>query len=134
MQDRDDLLLTARVAHLATAGRDGRPHVVPVCFAYVGDAVYTPIDLKPKRSSDPRALRRVRNVEENARASVLVDRYDEDWTKLAYVLIEGAAGLVADRDEAQRAERALREKYAQYADVPIVAVLRVRAERIVRWP
>lgn len=107
---------------------------MPICFAFVDGVLYTPIDRKPKRSADPRALRRVRNITETGRAAVVVDRWDEDWTRLAYVLVEGEAGLVDDPEEARRAERALVAKYAQYRGVGIGAVLRVRAERTVRWP
>ncbi|HYY54733.1 MAG TPA: TIGR03668 family PPOX class F420-dependent oxidoreductase [Candidatus Dormibacteraeota bacterium] len=134
MPPSDDLLHTGRVAHLATADRGGRPHVVPVCFAYLDGTVYTPLDLKPKRSSDPRHLRRVRNVLANRRAALVVDRYDEDWSRLAYVLVEGEAALVVDADEEQRAIAALRSKYAQYRDMPIVGMLRLRVEHVVAWP
>lgn len=134
MPRSDDLLQSGRVAHLATADRAGRPHVVPVCFVYLDGTLYTPLDLKPKRSTDPKRLRRVRNILETRRAAVLVDRYDEDWSRLAYVLVEGEAALVNDAAEERRAVAALTEKYAQYRDVPIVGVLRVRAERLVSWP
>ena len=129
-----DLLDDGRVAHLATAAPDGRPHVVPVVFVRLGDAIYTHLDRKPKRARDVRALRRVRNLLANPRASIVVDRYDEDWSRLAYVLVEGRAALVSDDAERRRAEEALVAKYPQYRDVPIDAVVRVRAERVVRWP
>ena len=129
-----DLLDDGRIAHLATAAPDGRPHVVPVVFVRLGDAIYTPLDRKPKRSRDVRALRRVRNLVANPRAAILVDRYDEDWSRLAYVLVEGEAALVSDGSEQRRAVEALVVKYPQYRDVPIDAIVRVRAERVVRWP
>jgi len=134
MSPSDDLLQQARVAHLATADPTGRPHVVPVCFAYVDRTIYTPLDLKPKRTSDPRRLRRVRNVLANGRAALVVDHYDEDWSRLSYVFVEGAAALVADAEEERRAVEALKAKYEQYRTMPIVGMLRVRAERIVSWP
>jgi PPOX class probable F420-dependent enzyme len=134
MPPSDDLLRTGRVAHLATADRAARPHVVPVCFAYLDGAIYTPLDLKPKRSSDPRRLRRVRNILANRRAALVVDRYDEDWSRLAYILVEGEATLVDDATEERRAAEALRDKYEQYREVPIVAVLRLRVEHTVSWP
>ncbi len=70
-----------RVAHLATADREGAPHVVPVCFAVAGGALYITIDEKPKRP--PAAgLKRLRNIAENPAVAVVVDRYDEDWTRI----------------------------------------------------
>jgi PPOX class probable F420-dependent enzyme len=134
MPRSDDLLERGRVAHLATADQDGRPHVIPVCFVYIDGAIYTPLDLKPKRSSDPRHLRRVRNVLANHRAALVVDRYDEDWSRLAYVFVEGEAALVVDAAEEERASAALKAKYEQYRDVPIVGVLRLRVEHTVAWP
>src|SRR3989442_7241211 len=134
MSPSDDLLQQARVAHLATADPAGRPHVMPVCFVHVDGFIYTPLDLKPKRTSDPRRLRRVRNIVANGRAALVVDRYDEDWSRLAYVFVEGEATLVADAEEERRAVDALKAKHGQYPTVPIVGVLRLRAERIVSWP
>jgi len=132
--DSDDLLDAGRVGHLATAGADGRPHVVPVCFVHLAGSVYTPLDRKPKRSVDPRRLRRVRNLLANPRATLVVDRYDEDWSRLAYVLVEGEAALVDDEEERRRAVAALTAKYPQYTTVPIVGLIRLRIERVVRWP
>jgi PPOX class probable F420-dependent enzyme len=67
-----------RVGRLATSDPEGRPHLVPVVFALAGDRIFLPIDHKPKRSSSPESLRRVRNLRANPRAALLVDRYDED--------------------------------------------------------
>lgn len=84
----------ARAARLATVDGLGRPHVVPIVFVYDGITLYTPIDLKPK-AIDPLRLRRVRNILANPRVQVLVDRYDDDWTRLAYVQLRGRAELIA---------------------------------------
>ncbi|MFN2521618.1 MAG: pyridoxamine 5'-phosphate oxidase family protein, partial [Candidatus Limnocylindria bacterium] len=95
-----DLLMTARVGHLATAGRDGRPHVIPVCFAWVPPVLYSAIDAKPKTTT---LLRRVRNIIDTGRAAFVVDRWSEDWGQLAYLLVEGPAEMLEDgqeRDEA----------------------------------
>ncbi len=132
----DDLLATARVAHLATAAPDGRPHVVPICFAWRDGILYTPLDLKPKRSRDPRRLRRVRNLLANPRASVVVDRWDEDWSRLAYVLLEGEATLLEAGAERRAAEEALVAKYPQYRGQALAGrpIIRVRADHVVTWP
>jgi PPOX class probable F420-dependent enzyme len=104
----------ARVGRLATVSADGRPHAVPVCFALVGDVVYSAVDQKPKRST---RLRRIANVEATGRACLLVDEYDEDWSALWWVRLDGTARIV-DGDEARRAVVALVEKYRQYAERP----------------
>ena len=77
-----------RVGHLSTAGADGVPHVIPVCYAADAEAVYFVADEKPKRRP-ARELRRLRNLRENPRAALVVDDYDDDWTRLAYVLVRG---------------------------------------------
>src|SRR5216683_8079409 len=86
-----ELLGTARVGRLATASGDGRPLVVPVCYAFDGTRLYSAVDAKPKRT---RELRRLRNIAENPRVSLVVDEYDEDWTRLRYVIVEGNAEIV----------------------------------------
>ncbi len=130
-----DLLATARVAHLATADQHARPHVVPIVFAYEHPYLYTPIDRKPKRSGDWRLLRRVRNVEANGRASVVVDVWDEDWARLAYVLLEGTADLLERGPERDHAIALLETKYPQYRALPLgdAPVIRVTVERRIDW-
>src|SRR5437660_11970075 len=86
-------VLAQRVARLATADADGHPHVVPVCYAFDGSRFYTPLDEKPKRV-EQRRLRRVRNIEARHEAMLLIDRYDEDWSRLGYVQVYGHAALL----------------------------------------
>jgi len=102
----------ARVARLATVGPDGRPHVVPICFALDGDTLYTAVDEKPKST---RRLRRLANIEANSRVEVVVDRWDEDWSKLWWVRLAGEARIV-EQDE--RGLELLLAKYRQYRDRP----------------
>jgi PPOX class probable F420-dependent enzyme len=130
-----ELFTKARVGHLATADRAGRPHVVPICFVWLASAIYTPIDRKPKRESDPRRLRRVRNLSENSRAAVVVDRWDEDWSRLAYAMVEGPATVLRDGAEWDAAAAALTRKYTQYAALPLAGcpIIRIAAERITAW-
>ena len=123
-------LRVARVARLATKADDGQPHVVPVCFVFDGAALFTPIDGKPKRT---RRLKRIRNIEANPRVALLVDHYEEDWSRLRYVLVEGE-GSIVEGDNAMPALAALREKYPQYAEVELFPeVIRIDATRIVAW-
>jgi PPOX class probable F420-dependent enzyme len=108
----------ARVGRLATADADGRPAAVPLCYALVGDALVSPLDEKPK--GDPADLRRVRDVEETPYAAVVVDRYAEDWSRLAWVQLRGTASLVDPGEAAHdRAVAALRAKYDQYREQAI---------------
>jgi PPOX class probable F420-dependent enzyme len=102
----------ARVAHLATVGADGLPHVVPICFALDGDTLYTAVDEKPKTT---RALKRLANIELNPQVEVVVDGWDEDWSRLWWVRLSGVARVV-DHDE--RGLELLVAKYAQYGERP----------------
>ncbi len=130
-----DLVATARVAHLATADQYARPHVVPIVFVYEHPRLYTPIDRKPKRLADWRRLRRVQNVVTNGRASVVVDVWDEDWSRLRYAILEGTADLVETGEERDRAIALLEKKYDQYRSLPLgdAPVIRVTVERRVDW-
>src|SRR5207244_611648 len=83
----------AKVARLATIGAGGKPHVVPITFAVDGDTIYFAVDAKPKRTTD---LKRLRNIAANSSVSVLVDHYEDDWTKLWWVRVDGTARLLAD--------------------------------------
>ena len=95
-------LEAGRVGHLATADRAGVPHVIPVCYAVAGETVYITIDEKPKRRDVP--LKRVRNILENPRFSFVVDRWDEDWSRLGWVMLRGAAEILDSGAEHDRAQ------------------------------
>jgi PPOX class probable F420-dependent enzyme len=118
----------ARLGRLATVGADGVPHVVPICFALVGDLVYSAVDLKPKRG--PR-LRRLSNIEASGLASLLVDEYHEDWSMLWWVRLDGQARVVDDASESGEAIGALVAKYRQYDEQPPTGP--VLAVDIGRW-
>ena len=125
---------SARVARLATADADAQPHAIPVCFAVVDGAIYIGLDAKPKSVGVLR-LRRVRNLTANPQASLIVDRYDEDWTKLGYVLISATATLDLEEPERIAAVRALKRKYPQYQtllpdDAPVI---KLTPTRITAW-
>ena len=106
------LIRTARVAHLATADKSGKPHVIPICFVFDGKYFYSPIDEKPKRAA-PATLKRLKNIRENPNVALVVDRYDEDWRKLAYVVIFGKARILQSGEKHRRAVKLLRKKYPQ---------------------
>lgn len=111
-------LRCARVAHLATAGRDGQPLVIPICFAFNGKEFFSPIDEKPKQTS-PHKLKRLRNITANSKVSLIIDRYDEDWRRLAYVLITGRARVLLHGARHRKAVNLLRRKYRQYHSMAI---------------
>lgn len=104
-----------RVARLATLDPDGRPHLVPIVFALVGDTLYSAVDEKPKRS---RRLRRIENVRERPDVTVLVDHYEDDWTKLWWARLHGRARVLESGEEAARGLAALTAKYEQYREAP----------------
>ena len=130
-----ELLATARVAHLATSDQYARPHVVPIVFVWSEDILYTPLDRKPKHDDDWHALRRVRNIETNGRVAIVVDRYDEDWSHLAWVMVEGVATILDSGDERDAAAARLLAKYAQYKTTSLEGcpVVKVQIERSVEW-
>jgi PPOX class probable F420-dependent enzyme len=126
-----------RVGHLATAGRDGAPHVVPVCYALDDVAVYFVADAKPKRRP-ARDLLRLRNLRENPRAALVVDDYDDDWTRLAWVMVRGPAGVVEEPTAHAAALLLLRARYPQYAhmaldDALAHPVVRIEPARVIMW-
>ena len=130
-----ELLVSARVGHLATADQYARPHAVPIVFVWREGILYTPLDRKPKRDDDWHALRRVRNIETNGRVAIVVDRYDEDWSRLAWVLLEGVATILESGEERDSAAKLLTEKYAQYETLSLDArpIVRVEIERGSEW-
>lgn len=109
------LVSDARVGHLATVSDDGTPHLVPVCFSLLADVVYSGVDHKPKSS---RALRRVANLRATGVGCLLVDVYDEDWSRLWWVRLDGRGRLVEEPEERVTALRSLTAKYRQYAERP----------------
>ncbi len=121
-----------RVAHLATADAEGRPVVVPVCFVYVDGRLYTPVDEKPKSG---RRLRRLRNIEVNPQVALVFDRYEDDWGRLAWVLVRGRASLVTDAEEKGAAVAELRRKYQQYRSMALEErpLIRVEPESASSW-
>ena len=128
-------LVRRRVARLATADAVGRPHAVPVCFAYRTGVVYVALDEKPK-DVPPERLKRVRNIIENPDVTLVADRYEEDWSLLAFVMLRGRAGLLEPGEEEHAAAvRLLRGKYHQYERMRIEEnpVIAVRAVSAASW-
>lgn len=133
--DRQQRFLdTQRVARLATADARGVPHIVPVCFAIADRTLYMTIDEKPKRQRGA-PLKRLRNIAENSAVALLADRYDEDWTRLGWIMLRGRAEILSGGAEHARAQAFLRARYRQLGDMEIesLAVIAVRLEHVVSW-
>jgi PPOX class probable F420-dependent enzyme len=136
------LLREARRATLATIAPDGRARLVPVCFAVAAEhpdgavVLYSALDDKPKRSTDPHALARVRDIERDPRVTILVDRWSEDWSRLEWLRLEGTASLVGPPhpDHASGVRR-LRTRYPQYRGQRLGErpLIRVTVDRAVGW-
>ena len=126
--------MSARVGHLATAGEDARPHVIPVCYSTDGRYIYSVLDQKPKRTALTK-LRRVKNILANPKATLLVDHYEEDWVNLWYIMVSGQADLVTEGQEQINAVALLQDKYQQYRemDIALNPVIKITPENIVSW-
>jgi PPOX class probable F420-dependent enzyme len=123
-----------RVARLATADARGIPHVVPVCFAIADGTLYVTVDEKPKRRTGA-PLKRLRNIAENPAVAIVADRYDEDWTRLGWLMLQGRADILSGGSEHARAQALLRARYSQLGEMNIesLPVIAVRLERAVSW-
>jgi len=124
----------ARVGYLATVDETGEPSNVPFCYAFDGITLYSPIDEKPK-SPNLTGLKRIRNIREDPRVCVVVNRYDDDWSRLGHVILRGKAKVLLRGQKHQAAVRLLRRKYPQYRQMgiherPIIAI---QVTRHVTW-
>ena len=130
-----DFLEKCRVGRLATADREGRPHVIPIVYALVDEAIYFVVDEKPKAPG--RRLKRLRNIDENPHVALVVDHYEEEWPRLEYVLVTGRATVVHDASEYDRALGRLRARYPQYRAMRLAAetnpLVRIDAEHVHHW-
>lgn len=127
----DARVTAAQVARLATTDPDGRPHLVPIVFAVEGDTLYSAVDKKPKRST---TLRRIENARVRPDVTVLVDHYEEEWSRLWWIRLRGRARVLDEGDERERGLALLQEKYPQYRlDPPEGAVLAVDVTETRVW-
>ena len=129
-------IASQRVARMATVDKSGKPLVHPICYVYKDGNLYTPIDKKPKRVPG-KELKRVKNIMENPNVSVVIDEYDEDWSKLRYTIIHGRAELMESGDEYEESLRLLCDKYPQYEKMDLsrlgLPVIKIVPQRIVSW-
>jgi len=120
------------VARLATVDQTGLPHLVPVCFAVEGDRIYSAVDAKPKRSPD---LKRLHNIAAHPQVAFLVDHYEEDWTGVWWVRVDGTALVLDGGPERDRGVDLLCAKYEQYRARPeqLGRMVVITAERWRAW-
>jgi len=123
-----------RVARLATADGGGEPHVLPVCFALGQADVFIAVDRKPKRGP-PRQLKRLRNIAANPQVALVADRYDDDWSRLGWVMLRGRADILERGAERDRAQALLIARYHQYRDMDLapLPVIALRITRVASW-
>ena len=137
------IINTARVARLATVDLECKPHLIPVVFVYDNDRdfYFIPIDEKTKRSR-PENLKRVRNIKENPNVVLLIDEYNEDWTKLYFIMIQGKASIIGgkkklDQNEMSlltKAHKLLRNKYPQYQKIGVGEyVIMIMPQKVIAW-
>jgi PPOX class probable F420-dependent enzyme len=123
-----------RVGRLATADASGVPHVVPVCFGLSDCRLYITIDQKPKRSPG-RTLKRLSNIAANPQTAIVFDRYDEDWRRLAWVMLRGPAQVLTAGPEHEHAQSLIRARYPQLRGMQIeeLPVIAIHIERVTSW-
>ncbi len=122
-----------RVGRLATVDASGAPHVVPICYALLDDGcLYMAVDEKPKRTD---RLQRMRNIEGDSRFALVIDHYDDDVSRLAWVMVRGRGAELPLGDRHDAAIEALRARYEQYRTMDLDGrpVLRLVPERVNSW-
>ncbi|MFH5801786.1 TIGR03668 family PPOX class F420-dependent oxidoreductase [Haladaptatus sp. CMAA 1911] len=134
-KDQRDYITRARIGRLATADRDGRPHLVPICFSLLDETIVTPIDEKPKKRS-PTTLQRSQDINENSCVTLLIDHYTENWSKLGWIQIRGTAThLLPNEPDHTPAVFSLRQKYEQYANHALEErpIIRIMPGSVLTW-
>jgi PPOX class probable F420-dependent enzyme len=131
-----ELISRSRVARLGTVDDYNQPYVIPVVFVFDGACFFMPLDSKRKtvRSRD---LRRVKNIEKNAKVSLLVDEYSESWKELWFIMIMGVAGILEKKDHIvliKEIHRMLIAKYPQYESLGIgESCIKIKPIKVISW-
>ncbi len=132
----EEFIERARVARLATIDSEFKPHIVPVVFVFDCNHFFIPIDEK-RKTAKPEKLKRIRNIQHNPNVALLIDQYDEDWTKLAFVMIQGKASVASKREEniqVRQAYKKLITKYIQYQKVGVGEVcIIITPKKVASW-
>ena len=132
----EEFIETARVARLATIDPEFKPHLVPVVFVFDGNSFFVPVDEK-RKTVKPEKLKRIRNIQNNPNVALLIDHYDEDWTKLAFVMIQGEASVASKKEEniqVRQAYKKLMTKYVQYQKVGVGEMcIIIKPKKVASW-
>jgi PPOX class probable F420-dependent enzyme len=132
----EEFIERARVARLATIDSEFKPHLVPVVFVFDDNHFFIPIDEK-RKTAKPEKLKRVRNIQHNPNVALLIDHYDEDWTKLAFVMIQGEASVASKKEEniqVRQAYKKLMTKYVQYQKVGVGEMcIIIKPKKVASW-
>jgi PPOX class probable F420-dependent enzyme len=135
--DIEGFIQRVRVARLATIDSEFKPHLVPVVFVFDGNHFFIPVDEKRKKTK-PEKLRRIKNIQVNPNVALLIDEYSEDWSRLAFVMIQGTASVVKSRPQADiQLKQALKElttKYTQYQKIGTGEMcIIIKPEKVASW-
>jgi PPOX class probable F420-dependent enzyme len=135
--DIEEFIQRVRVARLATIDSEFKPHLVPVVFVFDGNHFFIPVDEKRKKTK-PEKLRRIKNIQGNPNVALLIDEYSEDWSRLAFVMIQGTASIVKSRPQADiQLKQALKElttKYTQYQKIGTGEMcIIIKPEKVASW-
>jgi PPOX class probable F420-dependent enzyme len=132
----EEFIERARVARLATIDSEFKPYLVPVVFVFDGTHFFIPIDEK-RKTAKPEKLKRIKNIQHNPNVALLIDEYNEDWTRLAFVMIQGKASIASKTEgnlQVQEAYKKLITKYLQYQKVGIGEMCIIIApEKVISW-
>lgn len=132
----EEFIERARVARLATIDSEFKPHLVPVVFVFDGNHFFIPLDEK-RKVAKPEKLKRIRNIQDNPNVALLIDQYDEDWTKLAFVMIQGKASVASKREgniQVRRAFNKLIVKYVQYQKIGVGEMcIKITPKKVASW-
>jgi len=114
------LISRAKVARLATVDQKLYPYVVPVVFVFHGNSFFIPLDEKTK-TVNPKNLKRVKNIEKNPNVTLLIDKYQNDWKKLFFLMIHGKAKVIDEKNGKimDKIHKLLVSKYPQYKKIGI---------------
>jgi PPOX class probable F420-dependent enzyme len=133
----EEFIERARVARLATVDYRSKPHLVPVVFVFDGNHFFIPID-KKRKTVKPQKLKRIKNIQDNPNVALLIDKYSEDWTKLAFVMIQGKASIITSKTQGniqvQEAYKKLTTKYRQYQKIGLSEMcIIIKPEKVASW-
>lgn len=133
----EEFIETARVARLATIDPEFKPHLVPVVFVFDGNHFFIPVDQK-RKTVKPQGLKRIKNLQDNPNVALLIDTYSEDWTRLAFVMIQGKASVITSKTQwnidVKEAYKKLTTKYRQYQKIGLSEMwIIIKPEKITSW-